>query len=181
MTEESNDIVAVDEKPEPEESKPEETPEPKEEPKRVKITEVAKEKGECHDCKKTMCMKTLRYSHPEKCEGKPSDILKKPVRKNNVKPKIKVQNLAPDPESENEIFAEEPQQNYQQPKPLTKTPLPTPKAQPAQPVNPYANLTHSQLLQLQLRTMNSEIQKRRQEKADMLGKAMFSSRSKKTQ
>ena len=120
MTEESNEIVPVDENPEPEETKPDEAPieipEPKnEDPKRVKITEVAKQKGECQDCKKTMCMKTLRYSHPEKCEGKPSDILKKPVRKNNMKPKIKVQNLAPEPEDEHENYMNEPQQLYQQP------------------------------------------------------------------
>ena len=104
-----------------------------------------------------------------------------PVRKNNLKPKIKVQNLAPEPEDENETFTNEPEQLYQQPAPLTKTPVPKPKApmtQPAQPVNPYANLTQSQLLQLQLRSMNAEIQRRRQEKAYMLGKSMFSSRSK---
>ena len=187
MTEESNDIVAVDEKPEPEEPKteevPSETPEPKEEQKRVKIREVAKEKAECQDCKKTMCMKTLRYSHPTKCEEKPSDILQKPVRKNNLKPKIKVQNLAPEPEEDNEIFTNEPQQIQQQSKPLTKAivpNVPTPKTTMRQPVNPYANLSQSQLLQLQLRSMNAEIQRRRQEKADKLGQAMFSSRSKKS-
>ena len=187
MTEETKELATIDENLEQDEPKPEEAPtestETKEEQKRIKITEVAKQKGECKDCKKTMCMKTLRYSHPAKCEGKPSDILQKPVRKNNLKPKIKVQNLAPEPEEDNEIFTNEPQQLYQQPKASTKATVPsvpTPKTTMAQPVNPYANLSQSQLLQLQLRSMNAEIQRRRQEKADMLGKAMFSSRSKKS-
>ena len=116
MTEETKELATIDENPEQDEPKPKETPnevsETKEEQKRVKITEVAKEKGECKDCKKTMCMKTLRYSHPEKCEGKPSDIMKEPVRKNNLKPKIKVQNLAPEPEDENETFTNESQSNF---------------------------------------------------------------------
>ena len=187
MTEETKELATVDENPEQDEPKPEEAPnettETKEEQKRIKITEVAKQKGECKDCKKTMCMKTLRYSHPTKCEGKPSDILQKPVRTNNLKPKIKVQNLAPEPEEDNEFFTNEPRQLYQQPKASTKATMPnvpTPKTTMMQPVNPYANLSQSQLLQLQLRSMNAEIQRRRQEKADMLGKAMFSSRSKKS-
>ena len=182
MTEESNDIVAVDEKPEQEEPKPEEvpseTPEPKEETKRVKIREVAKEKGECQDCKKTMCMKTLRYSHPAKCEGKPSDILKKPVRKSNVKPKINVEPLAP----ENNSVAP-PQYQEQQPPPSMPT-VPNvpnvPNVPQQQPLNPYANLTQQQLLQLQMNTMNAEIMRRRQEKSANMCKAMFQSRSKKS-
>ena len=188
MTEETKELATIDENPEQDEPKPEEalneTTETKEEQKRIKFTEVAKQKGECKDCKKTMCMKTLRYSHPTKCEGKPSDILQKPVRKNNLKPKIKVQNLAPEPKEENETFTNEPQQLYQQPAPSTKATVPsvpTPKTTVVQqPVNPYANLSQSQLLQLQLRSMNAEIQRRRQEKADKLGQAMFSSRSKKS-
>ena len=185
MTEETKELAPIDENPEQDEApnEPTETTETKEEQKRIKITEVAKQKGECKDCKKTMCMKTLRYSHPAKCEKKPSDILQKPVRKNIVKPKIKVQNLAPEPEEDNEIFTNEPQQLYQQPKPSTKATVPsvpTPKTTMPQQVNPYANLSQSQLLQLQLRSMNAEIQRRRQEKADKLGQAMFSSRSKKS-
>ena len=39
-----------------------EPPEPK--PSRVKITEVAKQKTECGDCKKPMNMKTLRLFPP---------------------------------------------------------------------------------------------------------------------
>ena len=182
MAEESNDIVAVDEKPEQEEPQPEEvpseTPEPKEETKRVKIREVAKEKAECQDCKKTMCMKTLRYSHPEKCEGKPSDILKKPVRKSNIKPKINVEPLAP----ENNSVA--PQQYQEQQPPLSMPTVPTVPTVPAvpqqQPLNPYANLTQQQLLQLQMNTMNAEIMRRRQEKSANMCKAMFQSRSKKS-
>ena len=179
MTEESNDIVAVDEKPEQEEPKPEEgaceAPEPKEEQKRVKIREVAKEKGECQDCKKTMCMKTLRYSHPEKCEGKPSDILKKPVRKSNVKAKINVEPLAP----ENNSVA--PQQYQEQRPPPSIPTVPTvPTVPQQQPPNPYANLTQQQLIQLQMRSMNAEIMRRRQEKSANMCKAMFQSRSKKS-
>ena len=178
MTEESNDIVAVDEKPEPEEPKteevPSETPDPKEEQKRVKIREVAKEKAECQDCKKTMCMKTLRYSHPEKCEGKPSDILKKPVRKSNIKPKINVEPLAPENNSVAPL-------QYQEQQPPPSKAMPTvPTVPQQQPLNPYANLTQQQLLQLQMRSMNAEIMRRKQEKSDNMCKAMFQSRSKKS-
>ena len=182
MTEESNDIVAVDEKPEQEEPKPEEapseTPEPKEEQKRVKIREVAKEKAECQDCKKTMSMKTLRYSHPEKCEGKPSDILKKPVRKSNVKAKINVEPLA----TENNSVAP-PQYQEQRPPPSIPT-VPTVPNVPIVPQqqfqNPYENLSQQQLIQLQMRSMNAEIMRRRQEKSDKMCQAMFQSRSKKS-
>ena len=88
MSEEASEIVKADETPEPEEpkeSQEEVTAEPK--PSRVKITEVAKQMTECSDCKKPMSMKTLRYSHPDKCEGKPSDIMSKPVFKKQCEAK----------------------------------------------------------------------------------------------
>ena len=98
MSEEASEIVKADETPEPEDpkkSQEEVTADPAEpKPSRVKITEVAKQMTECGDCKKPMNMKTLRYSHPDKCEGKPSDIMSKPVRKNFVKPKVKVKPLS---------------------------------------------------------------------------------------
>ena len=184
MAEESNDIGTIDEKPEQEEEpKPEEeevcaVSEPKEEQKRIKIREVAKEKAECQDCKKTMCMKTLRYSHPEKCEGKPSNVLKKPVRKNNVKPKINVEPLAP----ENNSVASPQYQEQRLPPSMPTVPnVPSvPSVPQQQPLNPYANLTQQQLLQLQMNTMNAEIMRRRQEKSANMCKAMFQSRSKKS-
>ena len=87
MTEEISDDVAVNNEPENEatETQPETeiaTPEPeKEEQKRVKIKDVIKDAVECKDCKKTMNIKTLRYSHPNVCEKKPSNIIDKPVKK----------------------------------------------------------------------------------------------------
>ena len=173
MTEETSEMGTVDETPKPEEPKePQEevTAEPK--PSRVKkITEVAKQMTECSDCKKPMSMKTLRYSHPDKCEGKPSDIMSKPVRKNIVKPKVKVKPLSV--ENNEEI------RNA----PVIKTPPPVSKAMPPPPapnMQPYDNLTQAQLIQLQLRTMNQEMMRRKQEKANTMCQAMFNSRSKKS-
>ena len=104
MTGQSSEIVAVNDEPENEatEAQPEsETPMPepeKEETKRVKIRDVVKEPAECKDCKKTMTIKTLRYSHPEKCEKKPSNIIDKPVKRQapRTKAKINVEPLAPE-------------------------------------------------------------------------------------
>ena len=91
MSEEASEIVKADETPEPEDpkkSQEEVTADPAEpKPSRVKITEVAKQMTECGDCKKPMNMKTLRYSHPDKCEGKPSDIMSKPVFKKHCETK----------------------------------------------------------------------------------------------
>ena len=175
MSEEASEIVKADETPEPEEPKePQEevTAEPAEpKPSRVKITEVARQMTECSDCKKPMNMKTLRYSHPDKCEGKPSDIMSKPVRKIIVKPKVKVKPLSV--ENNEEI------RNA----PVIKTPPPVSKAMPPPPapnMQPYDNLTQAQLIQLQLRTMNQEMMRRKQEKANTMCQAMFNSRSKKS-
>ena len=183
MSEEASEIVKADEAPEPEEPKEyqeeitTEPPEPK--PSRVKITEVAKQMTECGDCKKPMNMKTLRYSHPHK----PSDIMSKPVRKNNVKPKVKVKPLSV--ENNEEI------RNA----PIMKAPTsgrspeverispPVSKAMPPPPppnMQPYDNLTQAQLIQLQLRTMNQEMMRRKQEKVNSMRQAMFNSRSKKS-
>ena len=172
MSEEASEIVKADETPEPEEPKAtqeEVTAELK--PSRVKITEVAKQMTECGDCKKPMNMKTLRYSHPDKCEGKPSDIMSKPVRKNNVKPKVKVKPLTV--ENNEEITNA----------PIIKAPPPVSKAMPPPPppnMQPYDNLTQAQLIQLQLRTMNQEMMRRKQEKANSMCQAMFKSRCKKS-
>ena len=177
MTEETSEMGTVDETPKPEEPKePQEevTAEPK--PSRVKITEVAKQMTECGDCKKPMNMKTLRYSHPDKCEGKPSDIMSKPVRKNIVKPKVKVKPLI----GENN---EETRNVPVQQQPVAQIPPPVSKAMPPPPppnMQPYDNLTQAQLIQLQLRTMNQEMMRRRQEKANNMCQAMFNSRSKKS-
>ena len=120
-------------------------------------------------------MKTLWYSHPEKCEGKPSDITTKPVRKNSAKPKVKAVPI----KTQN---AEEVEQ-YEAPPKVARAPPPVSKSMPPPPppnMNPYDNLTQAQLIQLQMRTMNQEIMKRRQEKANMLSKAMFQPKSKKS-
>ena len=87
--------------------------------------------------------------------------------------------MAPEPQ-ENNLVA--PQQYQEQQQPLLKTtpPKPPQQIQQQQPSNPYANLTQQQLLQLQMRSMNVEIMKRKQEKSDNMCKAMFQARSKKS-
>ena len=137
-------------------------------PSRVKITEVAKQMTECSDCKKPMNMKTLRYSHPEKCEGKPSDITSKPVRKSNVKSKLKAVPIRTQNMEEVE--------QHEAPPRVAKAPPPVSKSMPPPPppnMQPYDNLTQAQLIQLQLRTMNQEILRRKQEKANGMCQAMF--------
>ena len=126
-----------------------------------------------------MSVKTLRYSHPNVCEKKPSNIIDKPVKKYAPrKSKINVEPLAPEPQENNLV---EPQQYQEQQQPLLKTTPPKPPQQiQQQPLNPYANLTQQQLLQLQMKSMNAEIMRRRQEKTDNMCKAMFQARSKKS-
>ena len=145
---------------------------------RIRIAHVAKDMTECPDCQKPMNKKKLRYSLTANCEKRPGNILDKPVRKNAPRTKIKVEDLAPKQE---EVITASPKPPHN---PQLSQPAP-PKAKPqapppqAPPENPYANLTQSQLIQLQMRSMNAEIQRRKQEKADMLSKAMFQPRSKK--
>ena len=184
MSEEASEIVKADETPEPEDPKePQEevTAEPK--PSRVKITEVAKQMTECSDCKKPMNMKTLRYSHPDKCEGKPSDIMSKPVRKNKMKPKVKAKPLSVENNEEIRNVPVQQQPVAQLAQAKHQVPPPVSKAMPPPPppnMQPYDNLTQAQLMQLQLRTMNQEMMRRRQEKANNMCQAMFNSRSKKS-
>ena len=189
MTDENSDNVAVNNELENEatETQPETeiaTPEPeKEEQKRVKIKDVIKDAVECKDCKKPMNIKTLRYSHPNVCEKKPSNIIDKPVKKYapRTKTKIKVEPLAPEVQENNSV---EHQQNQEMAPPLSKATPPKPQQpqqeQPTQYLNPYANLTQQQLIQLQMKSMNAEIMRRKQEKSDNMCKAMFQSRSKKS-
>ena len=186
MTEQKSENVVVNDEPENESSEaPLETeqlqPElDKEEQKRVKITDVIKNPTECKDCKKPMTTKTLRYSHPNVCEKKPSNIIDKPVKKYapRAKTKINVEPLAPEPQENNLV---EPQQYQEKQQPLSKAMSAKPQQQEQQqPSNPYANLTQQQLLQLQMKSMNAEIMRRKQEKSDNMCKAMFQARSKKS-
>ena len=67
--------------------------------------------------------------------------------------------------------------------PIIKAPPPVSKAMPPPPppnMQPYDNLTQAELIQLQLRTMNQEMMRRKQEKANTMCQAMFNSRSKKS-
>ena len=189
MTEDNTEMLPVDETPKPEEPletleemKPETTEDHKNEipkPSRVKIREVAKQKTECQDCHKTISMKTARYTHKDTCEGKPSNIIEKPVRKNNVKPKVQVKPASV------ETHETIPQQA---PPPVSKAVLPRPRSEggqspplpPPPNMHPYDNLTQAQLYQLHMRTMNQEIMRRRQEKANNMCQAMFKSRPKKS-
>ena len=133
-------MATVDETPKPEETestKNKTPPEPDEEikpdskkPTRVKITEVAKQKTECQDCHKTVSMKTLKYSHPEKCEGKPCDVTANPVRKNNVKPRVKAM-----PRNTQTI---EEVEHHEAPPRVSKAPPPVSKSMPPHPP-PFMN------------------------------------------
>ena len=124
-------------------------------------------------------MKTARYTHKDTCEGKPSKIIEKPVRKNNVKPKVQVTPVCV------ETHETIPQQA---PAPVSKAMPPKPRSQggqspplpPPPNMQPYDNLTQAQLYQLHMRTMNQEIMRRRQEKANNMCQAMFKPKSKKS-
>ena len=66
------------------------------------------------------------------------------------------------------------QTKYQIPPPVSKAMPPSPPPN----MQPYDNLTQAQLIQLQLQTMNQEMMRRNQEKANNMCQAMFKSRSK---
>ena len=167
MSEPTNEVAITNENIQDEEQPNEEAKEEaKEEPKRVRINDIANEKTECNDCKKPVSIKTLRYSHPAKCEGRPSNIALKPVRKS--KPKIKV--LPVEPEQQQTTIREE-----EPPKAVSKPPV----IKQENYTNPYQNMTQSQLLQLQYKSMNAEILRRKQEKANVLTKSMFAPKPKK--
>ena len=122
-----------------------------------------------------MTVKTLRYTHPEKCEKKPSNIIDKPVKRQapRTKAKINVEPLAPE-HNENNSVAPPQYQEQQQPVSKAIPPVPTVPTVPQQHFsNPYANLTQQQLLQLQMKSMNAEILRRRQEKSDNIAKPCF--------
>ena len=145
----------------------------RDQPRRIKISEVGKEKTQCPDCLKPVNKKNLKYTHPKTCEGKPCDTTKTPIRpKAKAKFKITVKPLET-------VEVPQHQPEYIQPPPTPKAKTPTMPNQQV-PLNPYAGLTQSQLLQLQYRSMSAEIARRRQEKANNLSKAMFQSRSKKS-
>ena len=190
MTEENTEMATIDETPKPEEPpetveemRPETTEDHKNEtpkPSRVKIREVAKQKTECQDCHKTITMKTARYTHKDTCEGKPSNIIEKPVRKNNVKPKVQVKPVSVESHEEPVIHKAPPPVSKAIPSgqsPERERSSPTP---PPPNMQPYDNLTQAQLYQLHMRTMNQEIMRRRQEKANNMCQAMFKSRPKKS-
>ena len=131
-----------------------------------------------------MNIETLRYSHPNVCEKKPSNIIDKPTKKYapRTKAKIKVEPLAPEIQENNLVE----QQQYQEiAPPLSKATPPKPQQKPQQeqiiqPSNPYANLTQQQLIQSQMKSMNAEIMRRKQEKSNNMCKAMFQPRTKKS-
>ena len=103
MTEQDTENVVPNDDPENEAA---EEPWPEvesEQSKRVKTTEVIKQPTECTDCKKPMTAKTLRYSHPNVCEKKPTNITDKPVKKHAPRSKAQtnVEPLAPEPQEHN--------------------------------------------------------------------------------
>ena len=131
---------------------------------------VKRKKVICKDCNAEMSLKTLRYSH--KCSGPLENKAIKPNPKVKVKP-IAINNDPQQPVAQLAQMA--------QPKP--KAPTPVSKAMPPPPppnLQPYDNLTQAQLYQLHMRTMNQEIMRRRQEKANNMCQAMFKSRPKKS-
>ena len=131
---------------------------------------VKRKKVICKDCNAEMSLKTLRYSH--KCSGPLENKAIKPKPKVRVKP-IAINNDPQQPVAQLAQMA--------QPKP--KAPTPVSKAMPPPPppnMQPYDNLTQTQLIQLQLRTMNQDMMRRKQEKANNICQAMFKSRSKKS-
>ena len=177
MTEQDTENTVANDKPENEV-----TEEPlheleSEQSKRVKITEVIKQPTEFNDCKKPMTVKTLRYSHPNVCEKKPSNIIDMRVKNYapRAKTNINVEPLAPETQQNNLV---EPQ-NIKKYNNLFQKPChPNHDNNLNNNLKPYANLTQQQFLQLQMKSMNAEIMRRKQEKSDNMCQAMFQSRSK---
>ena len=179
MTEQNPDDVVINNEPDNEVNE-QHSETPNEEQKRIKITDIAKNFTECNDCKKPMTVKTLRYSHSSVCEKKPSNVIDKPVKKYapRAKTKINVEPLAPK-QQENKLVA--PQQYQEKQQPITEAMLPQQQQQQQPQVsNPYDNLTQQQLMHLQMRSMNTEIMRRKQEKTYNMCQSMFKSRSKKS-
>ena len=127
---------------------------------------VKHKKVTCKDCNAEMTLKTLRYSH--KCSG---TLESKPIK---PKPKVKVKPIAISPPEDHQ---NEPalQKQATQPKPI-----PSPQKNTSPISSPYDNLSQAQLYQLHMRTMNQEIMRRRQEKANNMCQAMFKPKSKKS-
>ena len=100
-----------------------------------------------------------------------------------MKPKVKVKPLSVENNEkirnvpvQQQSVAQLAQAKHQVPPPVSKA-MPPP---PPPNMQPYDNLTQAQLIQLQLRTMNQEMMRRKQEKANNMCQAMFNSRSKKS-
>ena len=191
MSSEADNAIEADSKIENEEAPPEVTDTTKEEvtkcdtspeapvlrdninetPEFQKKTDMVKRKKViCKDRNAEMSLKTLRYSH--KCSGPLENKAIKPKPKVRVKP-IAINNDPQQPVAQLAQMA--------QPKP--KAPTPVSKAMPPPPppnMQPYDNLTQTQLIQLQLRTMNQDMMRRKQEKANNICQAMFKSRFKKS-
>ena len=74
-------------------------------------------------------------------------------------------------------------EQHEAPPRVSKAPPPVSKAMPPPPppnMNPYDNLSQAQPIQLKMKTMNQELLRRRQAKADVLSNAMFQSKAKKS-
>ena len=131
--------------------------------------DVVKKKTQCNKCLKPMNVKTARYVHENVCTGKPESILDKPVKRRT--PKITVKPI------ENQSFSTVKEDIQPQQQPIQQQQQPV---RQQKPINPYENLSSAQLMQLQMRAMNTEIIRRKQEKANVLCKSMFTTRSKKS-
>ena len=82
----NNEVVeqneTVNEKPMPEEVKPEgDKPEPKVKAKALPRTKKEVELVECEQCSKNMTLKSLRHSHPKNCKGAPTELLYQLIHK----------------------------------------------------------------------------------------------------
>ena len=155
-----------------EEPKKEPKEEPKEEVKEQLKRQTQKDRINCPRCFKEMSVKSYKYSHEQKCQGKLSE---KPVKKHtNPRPK-QTPKPKPTPKPPPEIYySDEEEEVPQQPLIRKKQPPQSAGAQSAlpQPINPVSALSqHYALLQQQFI-------KQKQEKYNNLCQNMFSSKTK---
>ena len=153
----ANEIIEETNEPPTEEAK-------EEKPKR----QTQKDRINCPKCFKDMSVKSFKYSHEQKCQGKLSDKPVKPHSKPKAKPKPKP---IPQPVYEDE-YEDEYEEDKENITPKLSAPVRNQILKP-QTINPFMNIQqHYQLLQ-------NEYIKQKQEKYNNLCQNMFSNKTKK--
>ena len=118
---------------------------PKEEVKEQPKRQTQKDRINCPRCFKEMSVKSYKYSHEQKCQGKLSE---KPVKKHtNPRPK-QIPKPKPTPKPPPEIYYSSSEEEEQPTQPLIKKKQQTVPVQPINPVDAMAQ--HYMILQQQM-------------------------------